>query len=76
MVTKKTKVATRGVKQIVEENRTTLSFYRNMIIGVLGIYFSIMMLFFEFTTSSIDKQRIQKLDNCWMVALILTWKVV
>ncbi|XP_053994359.1 transmembrane protein 208 [Hylaeus volcanicus] len=53
MMTKKTKVGTKGAKQIVEENRTTLSFYRNMIIGALGIYFIIMMLFFEFTTSSI-----------------------
>ncbi|XP_076245239.1 transmembrane protein 208 [Calliopsis andreniformis] len=53
MTTKKTKVGTKGAKQIVEENKTTLSFYRNMIIGALGIYFTVMMLLFDFTTLSI-----------------------
>lgn len=47
---KKTKVATKGAKQIVEENKTTLNFYQNMIIGAVGIYFMITMLFFNFTT--------------------------
>lgn len=46
-------MGTKGAKQIVEENKTTLSFYRNMIIGALGIYFTVMMLFFDFTTLSI-----------------------
>ncbi|CAK9798155.1 Transmembrane protein 208 [Anthophora quadrimaculata] len=53
MMTKKTKVATKGAKQIVEENITTLSFYQNMIIGAIGTYFTVMMLFFNFTTLSI-----------------------
>ncbi|KAG6804127.1 transmembrane protein [Apis mellifera caucasica] len=50
MTIKKTKVATKGAKQIVEENKTTLNFYQNMIIGAVGIYFMITMLFFNFTT--------------------------
>ncbi|XP_017794258.1 PREDICTED: transmembrane protein 208 [Habropoda laboriosa] len=53
MTTKKTKVATKGAKQIVEENVTTLTFYQNMIIGAIGIYFTVMMLLFNFTTLSI-----------------------
>nr|CAG4650624.1 EOG090X0IGL [Sida crystallina] len=32
------KQATRGQKQIVEENASTLTFYRNMILGALGIH--------------------------------------
>ena len=36
---KRLKAATKGAKQIVEENKITLSFYQNMIIGALGIYF-------------------------------------
>ncbi|XP_006615579.1 transmembrane protein 208 [Apis dorsata] len=50
MTSKKTKVATKGAKQIVEENKITLSFYQNMIIGAIGIYFMVTMLFFNFTT--------------------------
>ncbi|KAL2718333.1 transmembrane protein 208 [Vespula squamosa] len=50
MATKKSKVATKGAKQIVEENVSTLNFYRNMIFGALGIYFIFMLVFFEFTT--------------------------
>ncbi|XP_076650100.1 transmembrane protein 208 [Halictus rubicundus] len=53
MTTKKAKVATKGAKQIVEENKTTLNFYRNMIAGALGIYFVTTMFFFAFTTVSI-----------------------
>ncbi|XP_015438162.1 PREDICTED: transmembrane protein 208 [Dufourea novaeangliae] len=53
MATKKTKAATKGAKQIVEENKTTLSFYRNMIVGALGIYFTVTMLFSNITTLSI-----------------------
>ncbi|KAG7211269.1 hypothetical protein KM043_010576 [Ampulex compressa] len=49
MSTKKGKVATKGAKQIAEENVTTLSFYRNMILAALGLRLTIMMLFFEFT---------------------------
>nr|XP_050860502.1 transmembrane protein 208 [Vespula vulgaris] len=50
MATKKSKVATKGIKQIVEENVSTLNFYRNMIFGALGTYFIFMLAFFEFTT--------------------------
>ncbi|XP_076683859.1 transmembrane protein 208 [Andrena cerasifolii] len=53
MSTKKTKVGTKGAKQIVEENKTTLSFYRNMIIGALVIYFTATILLSKFTTLSI-----------------------
>ncbi|KOX78302.1 hypothetical protein WN51_07708 [Melipona quadrifasciata] len=49
---KKTKAATKGAKQIVEENKTTLNFYQNMIIGAIGIYFIVTMLFFNFSTLS------------------------
>ncbi|XP_033177614.1 transmembrane protein 208-like [Bombus impatiens] len=52
MTIKKTKAATKGAKQIVEENKTTLNFYQNMIIGAIGIYFTVTMLFFNFTTLS------------------------
>lgn len=48
--TKSTKVATRGAKQIVEENASTLNFYRNMVFGAAGAYLTAMMAFFEFTT--------------------------
>ncbi|XP_012279239.1 transmembrane protein 208 [Orussus abietinus] len=51
--TKSTKVATRGAKQIAEENLSTLCFYRNMIFGASGLYFTIMTTFFEFTITSI-----------------------
>ena len=48
--TKSTKQATRGAKQIVEENVQTLQFYRNMIFGATVIYITVMSVFFEFTT--------------------------
>ncbi|XP_015602516.1 transmembrane protein 208 isoform X2 [Cephus cinctus] len=51
--TKSSKVATKGAKQIVEENVSTLSFYRNMVFGAAGIYLTAMMVFFEFTTLTI-----------------------
>lgn len=43
-------MATKGAKQIVEENISTLNFYRNMIFGALGIYFILVLVLFEFTT--------------------------
>ncbi|KAK9298298.1 hypothetical protein QLX08_008309 [Tetragonisca angustula] len=52
MTVKKTKAATKGAKQIVEENKTTLNFYQNMIIGAIAIYFTVTMLFFNFSTLS------------------------
>lgn len=48
--TKKVKVATKGAKQIVEENASTLNFYRNMIFGAVAIHLTLTFLLFEFTT--------------------------
>ena len=41
---KKGKEGTRGAKQIAEENAETITFYRNMILGANGIYFTGMTL--------------------------------
>ena len=41
---KKGKQGTRGEKQIAKENLETISFYRNMILGANGIYFTAMTL--------------------------------
>ena len=41
---KKGKEGTRGAKQIAKENLETVAFYRNMIIGANGIYFTGMTL--------------------------------
>ncbi|XP_012223453.1 transmembrane protein 208 isoform X2 [Linepithema humile] len=53
MTTKKGKVLTKGAKQITEENTSTLSFYTNMALGAMGVYFAVMMVLFEFTTLTI-----------------------
>jgi len=45
MTQKKGKEGTKGVKQIVEENGTTLKFYRNMIFGTLVTYVGLMLVF-------------------------------
>lgn len=37
-------MATKGSKQIVEENVSTLKFYRNMCFGACAIYFLVMFL--------------------------------
>ncbi|CAD6244914.1 GSCOCG00013529001-RA-CDS [Cotesia congregata] len=50
---KSTKTATKGAKQIAEENVSTLNFYRNMAFGATVFYLTIMMVFFQFTTLSI-----------------------
>lgn len=50
---KSTKTATKGAKQIAEENVSTLSFYRNMAFGATALYLTIMMVFFEFRTLTI-----------------------
>ena len=42
---KKGKEGTRGSGQILRENTETLTFYRNMILGANGLYFTIMTLF-------------------------------
>ncbi|XP_011309807.1 transmembrane protein 208 isoform X2 [Fopius arisanus] len=52
--TKSTKVATRGAKQILEENVSTLNFYRNMVFIASGVYLVIMIVFFEFTPLTIS----------------------
>ncbi|XP_063983014.1 transmembrane protein 208 [Diachasmimorpha longicaudata] len=52
--TKSTKVATRGAKQIVEENVSTLNFYRNMVFIASGVYLVTMLVFFSFTTLTIS----------------------
>ena len=36
------KECTRGAKQIAKENMETVAFYRNMILGANGIYFTVM----------------------------------
>ena len=41
---KKGKEGTRGAKQIAKENMETVAFYRNMILGANGIYFTGMTL--------------------------------
>ena len=43
-VKKKGKEGTRGAKQIASENIETIQFYRNMILGANGIYFTGMTL--------------------------------
>ncbi|CAL1687380.1 unnamed protein product [Lasius platythorax] len=53
MTTKKGKVLTKGAKQIKEENDSTLSFYTNMALGAMGIYFAVTMVMFELTTLTI-----------------------
>jgi len=43
----KGKQGTKGAKQIVEENASTLSFYRNMVFGSVAMYSAFMMIFTE-----------------------------
>jgi len=49
----KGKQGTKGAKQIVEENKTTLSFYRNMTFGSIGLTFLTSFIFFEITKTFI-----------------------
>ena len=42
---KKGKEGTRGSNLIAKENLETLGFYRNMILGVYGLYLAVMLLF-------------------------------
>ncbi|XP_029177741.1 transmembrane protein 208 [Nylanderia fulva] len=53
MVLIKGKPLTKGAKQIKEENDSTLSFYTNMALGAMGIYFAVTMVMFELTTLTI-----------------------
>ena len=41
---KRGKEGTRGASQIARENVETLTFYRNMILGANGIFFTVMTL--------------------------------
>jgi len=45
MAPQKGKQGTKGAKQIVEENRTTLQFYRNMMMSAAIMYVLLMQLF-------------------------------
>lgn len=65
--TKKGKVATKGAKQIVDENQSTLKFYTNMALGAMGIYFVMMMAFFEFTALTIVSL-MSRFNSDWMTA--------
>ncbi|XP_026461536.1 transmembrane protein 208 [Ctenocephalides felis] len=47
MAVQKGKQGTKGAKQIVEENISTLSFYRNMGLGSCLLYFAIMLILFS-----------------------------
>nr|KAG5704538.1 hypothetical protein BaRGS_003849 [Batillaria attramentaria] len=51
----KGKQGTKGQKQILEENKSTLNFYRNIIVAVNAVYFVINYVFFwdQFTTLSV-----------------------
>ncbi|XP_008482423.1 transmembrane protein 208 [Diaphorina citri] len=44
MAPQKGKLATKGQKQIVEDNAATLSFYRNMVYGANGVYLVVMTI--------------------------------
>lgn len=46
------KQATKGQKQVYEENVKTLSFYRNMSFGAVGVYSLFCGLFWSTTTGS------------------------
>ena len=46
------KQATKGQKQIYEENVKTLSFYRNMSFGAVAVYSLFCALFWSTTTAS------------------------
>ncbi|PSN35986.1 Transmembrane protein 208 [Blattella germanica] len=47
MAPQKGKQATKGQKQIVEENTATLNFYRNMVFIANGIYLTVTCVFFD-----------------------------
>lgn len=49
----KGKQGTKGAKQIVEENATTLKFYRNMAMGTTAVFVIINSILFELTFFSI-----------------------
>nr|AAL48551.1 RE03116p [Drosophila melanogaster] len=49
----KGKQGTKGAKQIVEENKTTLTFYRNMAIGCAAPALLLSFLVFEVTKTSV-----------------------
>ena len=60
---KKGKEGTRGAKQIAHENVETITFYRNMILGANGIYFTGAWMRYGFHEDGIlsTKKAIKKL---------------
>ncbi|XP_075228576.1 transmembrane protein 208 isoform X2 [Lycorma delicatula] len=50
MPPKKGKEGTKGQKQIVEENTATVTFYRNMILGAVGIFVLVKFILGDFFT--------------------------
>lgn len=61
---KKGKTLTKGAKQIKEENVSTLNFYIYMALVVMGIYFAVTMILFEFTTLTIVSLVSNGLERC------------
>lgn len=47
----KGKQGTRGIKQIVEENQQTLTFYRNMVVISNAVFLAVTCVFFELLTT-------------------------
>lgn len=54
MTVKKGKTGTKGAKQIVEENVSTLKFYKRMIAVAAAVHFIVTKCFFEFTALTIS----------------------
>ncbi|KAK3860864.1 hypothetical protein Pcinc_018194 [Petrolisthes cinctipes] len=46
MVVQRGKQGTKGQKQILQENKETLAFYRNMTLGAVGVYLGVGFIFF------------------------------
>lgn len=65
----KGKVGTRGQKQIMTENKDTLAFYRNMILGAIGIYLGIAFVFFS-AFPYLDTVRFIKLFYKMLIGLL------
>lgn len=52
MAAQKGKQGTKGAKQIVQENKETLKFYKIMATASAAVYILITLVFFEITTSN------------------------
>lgn len=53
MAAQKGKQGTKGAKQIVQENKETLKFYKIMGGASAALYILVTLIFFEFTTSTV-----------------------